>query len=368
MSRRLRHWTAQLAITGCCVGLPIAAHAQAQYPLTGAQPGVAQTGVRDRGAPAGTAQVGPNAGNVINNGAAAVTPRPRPEVEFQVSPEVVQALREWEHYTRGIQRLRGSFDRYTYDSTFLVERRAVGEFWYEKPDHARIDFRPAPDDRLPKPNASGLRVNPGKLGPNNQPYTVQPDSSSRWVCTGDALLQIDDDQKQYTIMDIPPSLQGDNISNSPLPFLFGMSAAAMQERYFLTLGSMHNPRGEGGRPATIHVVAYPKLQQQAREWKRAEVLLDPGRAFQIEGQPVYVPTAIKLLDPTGNQETVYVFHVASMKLNEGALLFRNPFSEPSGWLNKYTLLEHYRQPADPAGQQRPQTAEQQPRPPASQLR
>ena len=73
----------------------------------------------------------------------------------------------------------------------------------------------------------------------------------------------------------------------------------------------------------VHIVAHPKFKEAAAEWSRADVLLDPGTKFP----GYFVPTAIRLMDPTGNKETVYVFTLNSMKMNEAVWLI-NPFREP----------------------------------------
>ncbi len=289
---------------------PMALYGQNQRP---AQPGVAQTRPAAPAAGAG------------------------PKVVFEpIAPEVRQMLQYWEKYSRGVQDLHGDFDRYIYDSTFLVEKRAVGKIWYQQPDHGRIDLYPSPN--LPEPDANGQRINPKKLGANGQPYVVQADGTSRWICRGDALLSIDVEQKTYLIGEIPLHMQGQNIVKSPLPFIFGVSATAMEERYYLSLGTMHNPRGT---PPMVHVVAYPRKEEDAREWSRAEILLDPGTHFKDQNnQPLFVPKAIKLLDPTQQQETTYVFHFDRTKVNERRW-FDKPFKEP-GLLSGYKCVGRYR--------------------------
>ncbi|MCA9054194.1 MAG: hypothetical protein KDA75_10180 [Planctomycetaceae bacterium] len=258
----------------------------------------------------------------------------RSQAEYKIDPAAWKALQQWEHYTKGVERLNGAFDRYVYDGTFLVEKRASGEFWYESPDKGRIDFRPTSEKLLPEPNASGQRLNPRKQGPQGQPYTVQADNASRWVCRGDALLYIDDEQKTYEVMRIPPHMQGQNITRSPLPFLFGMSAEEMDRRYYITLGQ----RTEYAGRKVVNLIAAPRTEALAKEWSRAEVFLDPGTYFQDSNrQPVFVPVAMRLFDSTGNTETVYFFRLDQTKLNAGWLGgFRNPFTEPNGILQGYT--------------------------------
>jgi hypothetical protein len=117
----------------------------------------------------------------------------------------------------------------------------------------------------------------------------------------------------------------------------------------MALGSMHDPRGEKvGQPGhnrpTIHVVATPRIPAIAKDWSRAEVLLDPVSHKDDRGQPVYVPYAIKLLDPTGQSETVYFFYTNHAQLN-GKIWFPDPFRAP-GLLSGYSLTHHHRVPAE----------------------
>ena len=206
-----------------------------------------------------------------------------------------------------------------------MEKRAVGQFWFETPDKGRIDLHPS--TKLPEADANGQRLNLLKIGANGQPFSVQADTNSRWVCTGTMLLVIDDEQKTYEVMVIPPHLQGQNISKSPLPFLFGVKSDELQRRYFINPGS----RTEMNKRPVAHIIAEPREAATAKEWSRAEVILDKGTYFQN----VWVPLAIKLLDPSGQQETVYYFRPDTVKLNQ-SLLFGNPFKEPDGFFTNYT--------------------------------
>lgn len=240
--------------------------------------------------------------------------------EEAVDPELDQLLQEWEAKTARIEKLRGKFERYEYDSVFLVEKRAKGEFWYKAPDLGRMDFEPG---SVPKDG-----INPEMKGPNGEPYEVKAEVPQRWVCTGKEILSIDESQKTYNRIAIPPAMQGENIVHSPLPFLFGMKAEEAKKRYRLQLGQLHNPDGRlQGMPLRIHVVARPKMQIDKREWSQAEILLN---------HKYFVPEAIRLKDPTGNKTTVYVFPLSSMHGNERLPWIPSPFSVR---LDKYQLIQ-----------------------------
>jgi hypothetical protein len=247
------------------------------------------------------------------------TPRPAPNsVEVQMPRELEELLVHWERESSKISKLRGTVARYEYDSVFAEEKRSQGQFWYVAPDQGRMDFGPV---RLPEP-----AINPDKLDPKGQPYKVKSEGSEKWICTGKEIYVIHDDQKLFSRIQIPPNQQGRNIINGPLPFLFGMKADQAKARYHMSLGGQHWPRGvranEQGEqvqvPPQIHVVAHPKLAADAQNWSRAEVLLDPG---------TFLPRGMRLLDPTGNKETVYVFPAKNMKVDEVLPWLPSPFAE-----------------------------------------
>lgn len=181
----------------------------------------------------------------------------------------------------------------------------------------RIDFSPA---KIPDPP-----VNPDKKAANGAPYTIEAERRQRWICTGKEIFIIHDDDKIFDSVEIPVNQQGKNIMNGPLPFLFGMKADQAKQRYHLSPGSMHWPYGKVEKqkdgkeiklPPQIHVVALPKLEVDAREWCRAEVLMD-GR---------FLPIAIRLINPTQKIETVYRFRPNDMKPNE-KFWVNNPFND-----------------------------------------
>jgi hypothetical protein len=260
-----------------------------------AQTGQPRPATRSVAAPDQNAQPAPNA--------PAMTPQEQQELE--------RVLLDWEHKTAKIKKLQGLHYRYEYDSVFMVEKRAKGLFWYEAPDKGRIDFNVKEPASLDSP--------PPKTGPQGQPYQVQAEPPSIWSCDGANILQLNITDKTYDQIQIPLHARGENIMDGPLPFLFGMKAEKAKARYTMTLGRMHDPHGRRGR-ATYHIIAKPRLAEDASNWSQAEAMLDAEYCL---------PTAIRLLDPSGNTETVYVFPLNEMKASDKAekkwLWSRDPF-------------------------------------------
>ncbi|MCA9075732.1 MAG: hypothetical protein KDA93_11910 [Planctomycetaceae bacterium] len=276
---------------GLLVGLPGTLSAQTQRQPR-PQPGRATTqGVQQ----VGTAQIS------------------SPEEPVQVNPEELErVLNEWEQKTSKIEKLRGIHQRYEYDHVFNQEKRAVGSFWHEAPDKGRIDFNVDQQPEIPKDG-----INPAKKGPNGQSFHVIAEAPTMWVCNGAEILQIDIDNKSFNQIEIPVPDRGQNIMDGPLPFLFGMKAEKLKTRYQMSLGQMHGQTDNTGRPI-YHLVASPLLQSDARNWKRAEVRLDAKYCL---------PIAIRLIDPGGTKETVYVFPLRNMKANSPwDAIMPNPFN------------------------------------------
>jgi TIGR03009 family protein len=236
-----------------------------------------------------------------------------PAMTPQQQQELDRVLLDWEKKTAIITKLRGEHYRYEYDSVFLVEKRAKGEFWYEAPDKGRIDFNDKETASLDSP--------PPKSGPNDQPYQVQLEPPSIWSCDGANIWQLNITDKSYDQIQIPLHARGENIMDGPLPFLFGMKAEKAKQRYMMTLGARHNTKDRDGR-TIYHIVAKPTLADDASNWSQAEAMLDSQYCL---------PKAIRLLDPAGSTETVYVFPLEKMHANEKRWIWsRDPFKPDLG--------------------------------------
>ena len=257
--------------------------------LSAQQPGRATLQPRSGAGPRGTstAQAQPEQAPRIER-------PPAGNMEPPLSKELEDLLVQWEEQSGKIQRLQGEFIRYVYDTVYLAETRAAGRFYYEQPDKGRMDFQPT---ELP---------DPPRQAANKRPYTLQTEVKQRWICTGTEIFVIDDDKELYDLILIPAHQQGRNIINGPLPFLFGMKAEQAKARYYLNLGEKHWPQGkvvvnEQGKEVRLapqlHIIAAPKLEQDQKEWRRAEVLLTHQ----------FLPRAIRLINTTGSKETAYIF-------------------------------------------------------------
>lgn len=210
--------------------------------------------------------------------------RPRAEalrVE-RLSPELEQILKDWEAHSSQVQKLTGVFKRHRYDHLFEVEYQSFGKFAYEMPDKGAYQFEGA---KLPKDAVSQ------KKNADKKPYALKPDQPQHWVCNGKEVLKID--AKTYGKVSIPPENQGENIIDGPLPFLFGMKAEQAKRRYAFEL-----LEGVGEYKDEIWLGVKPRWPKDAANWREAKVIIN---------HVTFLPMVVKLVEPSGNADTVHIF-------------------------------------------------------------
>ena len=262
----------------------------------------------------------------LKQGPLSVQPKAQVQLQPVIDPLIVQLLKVWESKTQGIKTLSCDIKRFEFDKVFSTETRSLGRVQYESPDHGRLDFGPADKAWMAKA---------GRQTADDKAFKIVAGEADTWICTGTHVYVQHFKDKSYNLIDIPPAMQGQNITRSPLPFIFGMKAKEAVEKFAMKLGPMHNPDGTrkaangAAMSAVVHVIAYPLDASVAREYVQAEVLLDPES---------FLPLNLRMVDPSGNKETVYYFDHKSMTVNKGFGLLSNPFNKPNvvGW----QLMQH----------------------------
>jgi len=126
---------------------------------------------------------------------------------------------------------------------------------------------------------------------------------------------------------LPADLRGKEISNGPLPFLFGAEANKLKRRYFLKV--VPPPEGQGGQQ--VWLVARPRFREDAQNFSAAEMILKV---------PHLEPIAIRLYSPNPNIWTVFAFDPPKInaidlqpRIPGLGLLWSDPFKPeiPRGW-------------------------------------
>ncbi|MDB5336055.1 MAG: hypothetical protein JWN70_1674 [Planctomycetaceae bacterium] len=279
------------AFTSCVIGMCCAdLHAQTS-------PGSSKKSVSGQQTqPRGRATLGPATKTAGVPGAAPARQRQTPADARQplpqaqpmripkLSPEMEDILVEWEQKSAQIKRLEGTFIRITYDKVFAVEQVSEGKYCFKFPDMGSF-------------HQKGSASAEGKKG---RLFPQKPGPDERWVCDGIRILKIDDKAGQYEEVSIPEEDRGQNIRNSPLPFLFGMKAIEAKQRYYIELNN------EKTTDKVVCLKVTPLMQQDLANYRLAEVRLDRSN---------FLPTAVKLYDTTGNKEDVYIFNQKGMSIN-----------------------------------------------------
>lgn len=232
-----------------------------------------------------------------------------------------QVLDRWEVESGKIQTFTCDFTRLVYNNVFgpgtLHQREEDGTLSYQKPDKGSFEIKK-------------VRVWDAQA----QLHVERDDViGEHWVCDGQAVYEYKNEQKQLVVRPIPEQLQGQNIIDGPLPFLFGAQAAKLKERYWMRV----DPRSPENQ---IRLIAYPKRQQDAANYKAVEVLLDRTRMLPVAMQ----------VHELNQDRTVYTFDAAQAQVNSRMTQFWNQLFQsprtPFGWKRVVEQPQNAQAPSD----------------------
>mgnify|MGYP001245515564 FL=1 len=219
--------------------------------------------------------------------------------DYELSPELERLLLHWAASSAKIERLEGEHLRRVYDLPFEIEKLSQGRFYYETPDKGRINITPVTITAQMLEQRTSGEV-PTKKRKDGKPFELKSDQEECWSCDGSRVYEMDIAKKEARVAQLPTDLQGKNIMDSPLPFLFGMPPDKAKRRFKMTLV---RPIEANSSRAYLHIL--PRLPQDAGSWASADVILD---------LKTFLPSAVQLMDPAGTKITVYSF--SGMKVNE----------------------------------------------------
>jgi TIGR03009 family protein len=214
------------------------------------------------------ALIAPRARQVADEGAARASdepeserrPRQRPEEEGAERPpvgpfepltadeeaELDRVLQAWEERGERVKKLSAAFTRWEYNQAFgkrdengvlLPNRQSGGELKYFAPD-------------------KGL-------------YRTEGDGGEHWVCDGTSIYYYDQAAKQLVESVLPANLQGQRITDGPLPFLFGADAERHRRRYWLRLVTPPEQVEAG----YVWIEAWPRFQADAANFRTSTMIL-----------------------------------------------------------------------------------------------
>ena len=189
-----------------------------------------------------------------------------------------RVLQAWQQRSEGVKTFACKFSRWEYDEVFgpADTHRYLdeGQIKYASPDKGSF--------RVQTTEKSGNMVR------------IEPQRQEHWICDGRSVYEFNYVKKQLIQHKLPPELRGKAISDGPLPFLFGANAAALKQRYFMRIVTPQNVQNQ-----QIWLEAYPRSQQDAANFKRAELILT------IKDM---MPHALQIHSLNDKNRTVYQFH------------------------------------------------------------
>jgi TIGR03009 family protein len=268
-----------------------------------------------------------------NRSLAAGEQLPAPPGFAQLGEEHTKYLRQvldyWEVSSGKIERYKCDFTRWVYDEGFVPLKDPKSGHIYAKTIASGVVQYEAPDkgsyETTKVWNFTGA---PLKDGDEAQYGVGREELNEKWICNGVSIFEFHATEKQLIERPLPVEMQGKQIADGPLPFLFGAKADELLSRYWVRVITPEDAKQE------YWLEAYPKRQEDAQNFLKVDVILDE-KDFLPKAITVYEPNH----KPEEEQTRKTVFEFASRTYNwrqlpEELRLFRSNFFEPKvpkGW-------------------------------------
>ncbi len=264
-----------------------------------------------------------------------------------------QVLAKWQKDSDAVTSFYCDFERYQHVAMLgpadgRPYKQEKGKLGYTKPDQGSIKITEhlvwTPQQQAAAPNAPAAQPEPNK--PVQGTYEVpkdgdgKPEPGEHWVSNGKNVYQYKSRDKQLVVTPIPPQLQGKQIVDGPLPFLFGADTKKLKERFWL------RPAAQLCNEKLIGIHAKPKRQQDAANYSDVWVVLrnEPGKKL--------IPAGLRILHPDKSWHE-YRFDLKNAQINPVfAGMFAKLFQEPRTPLGWKRVVEPMRQAQAPQPPQR----------------
>lgn len=192
-------------------------------------------------------------------------------------------LKFWEFHSSKIERYRSDFERWEYDRQNFHPTEpltfAKGKVNYAKPDKGLFEV-------------TSLRQGRKTAGGKIEYVDQQNAEFEKWICDGKTLFEFDHRNKQLIERGLPPEMQGEQIVEGPLPFLFGAKKAQIEARYWVRINPKPPVKG------VFWLEAVPKRREDAANFKKVEIV--------IPDEDKFLPKAI-ILHHRGGTQTTFEF-------------------------------------------------------------
>jgi TIGR03009 family protein len=295
-----------------------------QYQSNGANPSGYQNAYPDRStqSPDNTPQQQQQSRPDAPRGTAAPQNPPAPPFQLtqQEQIDLDKILDAWEKQNGQIKTFKCDFERLKYDPVFFPPKpggqdepisTSKGEIQYSAPDKGLLH----------ETEVRSWTLNPKKL--------VTSGDGEHWACDGHIIYIVDHKQNTVEEIPIPPDLQGQSITQGPLPFVFGAKASELKARYYIRPITPADSKGE----AWLEIM--PKYQRDAANFSKVKMILETKNMF---------PSAIQIYGTNGMDRDVFL--LTPQGFNLWKFFSPDTFSpEPRG----FKIIQH--QPQGPPAPQ-----------------
>ena len=237
------------------------------------------SGFLDSSVVAQQAQTQSAQGQQVGAQATASTGQPFPALSPEQQAQLDRVLMSWQKQSQGTKTLECKFERWHFDliaaPAGIHAHKAEGEIKYANPDKGlfRVDSMMF---------YKGMKEGKPQYGP------IADKFGEYWVCNGVELIEYDREEKNCNVQSLPLNMQGQQIFNSPLPFVFNLDAKKIKERYWVMLKK--SPKAN-----TFLIQAWPKSQEDRAQYKMVQIVLSP--TFEPEVLIMYAPNFHEKLAP-----------------------------------------------------------------------
>jgi TIGR03009 family protein len=239
---------------------------------------------------------------------------PFPALTVQQRERLGVLLNHWEQHSSAVKTYKCRFTRYEYNPTFGPPQDPYiideGTIRYAAPDKGefKVEWR-------------GKWVAPKAPGEKPQYPKERVEFLEHWICDGKSVYELDGAQKRLVQRILPPEMQGMQIADGPLPFMFGASREKIETRYWVReIEPAPNRKGE------IWLEVYPKGREDAASFQKLIVILAQERFLPV-GLCVFPPAFDAKTNPAKTTYMLSEIHVN--KAEDRGLNFVKLFITPN---------------------------------------
>ncbi len=234
---------------------------------------------------------------------------------------VDQILEFWEKRSQKVRTYSARFTRWEYDSVFgpknplHARTKGIGIIRYGSPDKGEF-----------KLETIGQFNPPQKEGAPPQYPQAKVEFDEHWICDGTSIYEFNSKQKQLVETKLPKEMQGKQIADGPLPFMFGATKEKLNTRYWI-----REIKPPPDRKGQYWLEVVPKRPEDVANFSRVMVILDEKH---------FLPMAIQIFSPNYDERknwarTTYEFtdRQVNNPIHRGRQFFDRFISPkpPLGW-------------------------------------